>query len=381
MVTKQVSCDVLPNQARLPKVKFLLAGLGNHPSRTKKPSTNRGKQEQRFSGKEVSAPSSSSSSSSPPERREFHRGGSGVGDTKTASPLPVNAPRGSVIAGQAREGSNLVGDEWRVGKGRSSRGKNGGESGGGLYLLLQGAFDEALVSTIDSGNGNGNGNDRRSQPSVTAPSRPTRGTGDALPATSFLSTDFEADAGLLKHGNSSFSRSNDGGGLRLASSTADPNRTSTAEVLAHLPSPSSSAPPLSSGPAATATQSNNNKKKGKKKEAKGSSSTGSRSEIGAGRALFGGFVPLRNAPAASLYDFGTQGGQGSDRSGVASLGSIYGSGVGRNYDPAVGLGGGGSLATLDEARVRQYTQEATSRAQRLGAEKRSSKISRSKKQG
>ncbi|CAM9586580.1 unnamed protein product, partial [Ectocarpus sp. 8 AP-2014] len=41
-----------------------------------------------------------------------------------------------------------------------------------------------------------------------------------------------------------------------------------------------------------------------------------RSEVGAGRALFGGFVPRRHAPAASLYDFGGKGqGAGSEQAG------------------------------------------------------------------
>ncbi|CBN74805.1 conserved unknown protein [Ectocarpus siliculosus] len=115
-----------------------------------------------------------------------------------------------------------------------------------------------------------------------------------------------------------------------------------------------------------------------------------RSEVGAGRALFGGFVPRRHAPAASLYDFGGKGqGAGSEQgggetgrdggfAGVSSLPSIYNQGGGRGLVPA---GGGGVLETLDDARVRQYTQEATTRAQRLGAEKRSSRITKSKRQG
>lgn len=118
-----------------------------------------------------------------------------------------------------------------------------------------------------------------------------------------------------------------------------------------------------------------------------------RSEVGAGRALFGGFVPSRRAPKASLYDFGSSnnsaqegrhGGTGSTSKGgsltdVSSLASIYSQ---RGAVPGgAGGGGGGTLQTLDDARVRQYTQEATTRAHRLGAEKRNSRISKSKRQG
>lgn len=101
-----------------------------------------------------------------------------------------------------------------------------------------------------------------------------------------------------------------------------------------------------------------------------------RSEVGAGRALFGGFVPSRQAPAASLYDFGT--GDGSTVGGVSALGSIYGrGGAGRG---GVGMGQG-TMQTLDNARVRHLTQEATARAQRLGAEKRNSRVTKSKRKG
>ncbi|CAM9586510.1 unnamed protein product, partial [Ectocarpus sp. 8 AP-2014] len=31
-VSLRLSCEVLPTQARLPKVRFLLAGVGNHPA-------------------------------------------------------------------------------------------------------------------------------------------------------------------------------------------------------------------------------------------------------------------------------------------------------------------------------------------------------------
>lgn len=114
-----------------------------------------------------------------------------------------------------------------------------------------------------------------------------------------------------------------------------------------------------------------------------------RSEVGAGRALFGGFVPSRQAPAASLYDFGSSstvegeghgaGSTGGDFAGVSSLASIYSQ---RGVVPGgAGSGGGSTLGTLNDARVRQYTQEATTRAQRLGAEKRNSRISKSKRQG
>lgn len=111
-------------------------------------------------------------------------------------------------------------------------------------------------------------------------------------------------------------------------------------------------------------------KRGKKKGSPAKAAE--RADIGAGRALFGGFVPSRKAPAASLYDFGDS--SKKTDGGVSALGSIYGNGAGKGV-------GGGTLETLDDAKVRQYTQEATVRAQRLGAEKRSSRISRSKRQG
>lgn len=98
---------------------------------------------------------------------------------------------------------------------------------------------------------------------------------------------------------------------------------------------------------------------------------GVRSEVGAGRALFGGFVPSRQAPAASLYDFGNSGGDRPDGGTVAR----YQGGIGKKDLTPKTVDG------LDEARVRQYTQEATSRLQRIAAEKRNSRISRSKRQG
>ena len=85
-------------------------------------------------------------------------------------------------------------------------------------------------------------------------------------------------------------------------------------------------------------------------------------------------MPSRRAPAASLYDFGTGSG-GIGDGGISALGSIYGSGAAKL------AGGGGTLESLGDARVRQYTLEATTRAQRLGAEKRTTKIAKSKRQG
>lgn len=99
--------------------------------------------------------------------------------------------------------------------------------------------------------------------------------------------------------------------------------------------------------------------------------SGVRSEVGAGRALFGGFVPSRQAPAASLYDFGNSGGDRPD-GGTVMLSQ---GGIGKSPPTP------GTVDGLNEARVRQYTQEATARLQRLAAEKRNSRISRSKRQG
>ncbi|CAM9535833.1 unnamed protein product, partial [Choristocarpus tenellus] len=39
---------------------------------------------------------------------------------------------------------------------------------------------------------------------------------------------------------------------------------------------------------------------------------------------------------------------------------------------------GGTLASLDDGKVREYTQQAMLRSQRLGAEKRNTRISKSK---
>lgn len=43
--------------------------------------------------------------------------------------------------------------------------------------------------------------------------------------------------------------------------------------------------------------------------------------------------------------------------------------------------GGRALATLNDARVRQYTQQTTTCPQRLDAEKRSATINKPKRQG
>lgn len=149
-----------------------------------------------------------------------------------------------------------------------------------------------------------------------------------------------------------------------------------AGVNAHRGSTPVAAASLPPAAGLSSTSSGKKKQQGRNKEstAHPTSSQEERSEIGAGRALFGGFVPSRQAPAASLYDFGGGGGGDGDY-GVSALGSIYGSGGGKIAS------GGGTLENLGDAKVRQYTQEATARAQRLGAEKRSSRISRSKRQG
>lgn len=158
------------------------------------------------------------------------------------------------------------------------------------------------------------------------------------------------------------------GGLASHPNSLDPSRMAAAAAAA---APTAAVPATSNSLASVALTKKQSKKKRKDAEAaEAAASSDNRLEIGAGRALFGGFVPSRQAPAASLYDFGTDS-VGIGDSGVAALGSIYGSRAGKL----------GTLDTLDDARVRQYTQEATARAQRLGAEKRSTKITKSKRQG
>lgn len=152
----------------------------------------------------------------------------------------------------------------------------------------------------------------------------------------------------------------------------------TAAALATPPSKHSASISASSAAVSKTDQAQRKAKNKTKKSPSSDVAAGQRTEIGAGRALFGGFVPARQAPAASLYDFATV--AGDAHGDVSALGSIYGSKGGAH------LGGGGpggsTLESLDDARIiRQYTMDATTRAQRLGAEKRSSRVARSKRHG
>lgn len=215
----------------------------------------------------------------------------------------------------------------------------GAESAGGLYWLLQGARDDAVC---------GQGYDRGRQAAAAGSFAPPSPATTKAAAAAELAAEIAARRREKKERNKNKDKDKDKG---------------------H--------PAGSSGANQAAQQ---------------------RSEVGAGRALFGGFVPSRQAPAASLYDFGSGGGGGGSAAGgigdhgtgatdgggfadVSNLKSIYSQGGGRGVVPGGSGVGGSTLGTLDDARVRQYAQDATTRAQRLGAEKRNSRISKSKRQG
>lgn len=266
----QLSCEVLPTQARLPKVRFLLAGVGIRDVSTR--------QQQRM--------------------RQ-------PADTVSVSGQPQGS--GSISSGR-RMGSELEKVRAMAGVPKGSE----GTGSGGLYGLLQASLDQAIWESLPS------------------PSRHEERP-EGVPG---------APSGRVQHGFSS-----GGGG-------------------------------------------HERKEKKEKKVGKGESSgrgDPQRSEIGAGRALFGGFVPLRHAPAASLFDSdsGVGAGEGSPQGGGYGGGyeSIYRTGDGRSSGSRYAAAAGGTLASLDDAKIRQYAQEATARAQRLNAEKRNARVARSKRQG
>ncbi|CAM9697488.1 unnamed protein product [Pylaiella littoralis] len=287
-ISLRLSCDVLPTQARLPKVRFLLAGVGNRPA--------------------------SRPGRTPPP------------PTTVNSSRPVTeGVRIELDPASKKPGGSAA----RLGEAPR---RVGGGVGRGLYWLLQGARDDAICT---------------------------------------------ANVYLAGHGGSGVPH-----GPAAVAAAAAPEGLAAAELAAE-------------------SFARRMAKKERKSTKAGLSPTSptqeqQRSEVGAGRALFGGFVPSRQAPAPSLYDFGSSnskqeggrgGGAGSTSGGgftdVSSLASIYSqAGVvpGGAGGGAAG-GAGGTLETLNDARVRQYTQEATTRAHRLGAEKRNSRISKSKRQG
>lgn len=284
--TPQLSCDVRPTQARLPKVRFHLAGVG--------------KQAAGMGGRELgkSHPRAEQISSEKLPQFPGDETGNFWGSRSIDQP-PV---------------ANNIRDFKDVGKGGDMKGA--GErpdqhaGGKGLYWMLQGALDDAIVTDLSSTLGAVHG-------------------GHSMQA--------------MAHLNDQAIEIQSGGRRRRV----DPDVS-----VASLSKPGSDG---------------RIGRKGNRQE------SGVRSEVGAGRALFGGFVPSRQAPAASLYDFGDSGGDRPDGRTV-TLGSIYQGGIGKSPTP-------GTIDGLNEARVRQYTQEATARLQRLAAEKRNSRISRSKRQG
>ncbi|CAM9652144.1 unnamed protein product [Ectocarpus fasciculatus] len=324
-VSLRLSCEVLPTQARLPKVRFLLAGVGNHPA---SPSP------------AAAAPAGTSATATRaratrPEH-QVHPSRPVPGGDVRIDPSGMRLGGGQGLGGAGGGGGDgaallLSKESGGSSDGRPREGGGSGGGGGGLYWLLQGARDDAVVR--------GNFDEPGGGPAGEASTTSTGATEPSPPASTAAAAEVAARRKEKKERNKRKS-SNSGGST---ASSACPNREQQ-----------------------------------------------QRSEVGAGRALFGGFVPRRHAPAASLYDFGGKGGgagselgggetggDGGGFAGVSSLPSIYSQGGGRGVVPA----GGGVLETLDDARVRQYTQEATARAQRLGAEKRSSRITKSKRQG
>lgn len=249
---------MLPTQARLPKVRFLLAGAGG-----------RGKT------KEQDDP------------RLAKVAGSGLGGS---SPRLEKPPPG--FPGGAGEGVTARGE--------------------GIYGVLQGSLDQAIGEALPCTTWDENTPGR--PPSDLLEGLQRAGPEDTLPSKDDRELSLPIDGSPA------------GGGNRRASGDVTRPGKDTAEV--------------------------------------------SRKEIGAGRALYGGFVPLRHAPAASLYEGGEAEGDGSGVGGNG-LQSLYGAG------PAKTSGGG----SLDDARMRQYAHEATARAQRLSAEKRNARVTRAKRHG
>ena len=289
-LSTQLSCDVLPTQARLPKVRFLLVGVGRQ-------APNAGKTDRQHGKYGTSHPGAGRLSSG--GGRQFSRVETRDSEShkrRGTNQLPTGEKKREYGFMEPPRGSET--DEAFA---QPEQGERGDE--GGLYWVLQGTLREAILTN----------------PTLTARAH----------------IDEQAIEKDVQVGNTD----------RRVAETAAVSMSTT-----------------------TSTSSCSGR--GRRKVSRPASS--GRSEVGAGRALFGGFVPSRQAPAASLYDFGDSG-KGSE-GGVATLGSIYRSGAGKS--PVVG-----TLDTLDDAKVRQYTQEATARLQRLGAEKRNSRVSRSKRQG
>lgn len=333
-LSAQLSCDVLPTQARLPKVHFLLTGVGTHiaktPSRQNNPT---GSLDSIDSIDSLGGGARTQCG----EGRQLYRTSEGNDE----APSVTHPRREYDVTGRGDVGGAGGGRASRVGVGEGGTGiggAGGGARAGGLYWVLQREFDKALLSDD------------------LTPSSCAAAEADPLVTSP---THLDDTAGVHRNRRTH-------GARECIDDDDDAVINSSSTPVQASPSSSSSA----------------TRRKGRKNTSSSSSPhVTERSQVGAGRALFGGFVPSRSAPAASLHDFGggstgdaTSGGSGGDF-GVSGLGSIYGSAAGGS------VGVGGTLEALDDARVRQYTLEATARAQRLGAEKRNSRISRSKRQG
>lgn len=298
----QLSCEVLPTQARLPKVRFLLTGIGNKPM------------SQRVS--------SSKGATNTPQGQQLSQGQT----NKSKGVVGNNDPNGNETSRQPVGGSLAV---------EASRARDRG-----LYGVLQSARNIALKASVDA------------TPTVAAVG------GEQRENPKYRSSDGAMHKGFVRSAS------------HVAQTAALDQNPGSGERTPRHDETTASATTTKT----TTTAADDQKPSGRKQRNKTSNPSSAaqqlRSEIGNGRALFGGFVPLRRAPAASLYDFG---GLSSPDVGIGGGGT------------ATGVGGTGSgatsVASLDEARIKKYAQEATARAHRLGAEKRNARISKSKRQG
>ncbi|CAM9108734.1 unnamed protein product [Discosporangium mesarthrocarpum] len=276
----QMSCEVFPSQARLPKVRFILTGLGQSRRSQQQQASIRGKEHNNNRNLSPTAGVTSASSAAPP------RPSSDSDEAKTC-------------------------DE-------------------NLYMLLQDSLQEALKA---------------------APTQRIPGAESMQPSP--------APTASIRNN-------------QVIKKDLEVVSTNGAEL------------PPSDGKASTGRTTGKKKNRWHKSKHMGSGCSteavacAERKEVGTGRLLYGGFVPPRDAPAVSLFDFG------EERGGVLGQGgAIQGGGQGHGYE---GIREklvspnrlGGTLASLDEARVREYTQQAMYRSQRLGAEKRNARVAKAK---